>query len=166
VVVVFCIHFDNLIFNMNSEKSIKVKGKPVVTHPLFIKAISLPKDISDYEILIQAEKVAGYGRAKVAQKIDGMWRLHMSDKEARYKLYTTGLMIRGIKIITYDRNPHTFVDDNGDILVTTKLSLTNLPVPVNDEELLHALKETGINILSDLNYEHVRSPVDHSLIDR
>ena len=151
---------------MENKKSIEIKGKPVVTHPFFLKAASLPKDVSDYEILIQAEKVVGYGRAKVAQKIDGLWRVHMSDIEARYKVLQMGMTFRGKAIQTFDRNPHFFVDENGTTIETTKLSLTNLPVSVNDEELLHILKESGIEILSDLNYEHVRSPIDKTLIDR
>ena len=151
---------------MDNLNSVKVKGKPVVVHPFFLKAGSLPKDVTDYELLIQAEKIAGYGRAKIAQKIDGLWRIHMSDKEARYKVLTMKMTVRGKVIETFDRNPFIFVDDNGQSINTTKLSLTNLPVSVNDEELLFELKKTGVEILSDLKYEHVRSPVDKTLIDR
>ena len=151
---------------MSSDKSIKVRGKPVVVHPFFLKASSLPKDISDYELLIQAEKIAGYGRAKVAQKIDGLWRIHMSDKEARYKVITMQMTVRGKEVETYDRNPHIFVDEKGETINTTKLSLLNLPVSVNDDELLHELKEMGLELLSDLQYERIRSPVDKTIIDR
>ena len=151
---------------MDITKSIKIKGKPVVVHPLFIKANSISKEVSDYELLIQAEKVAGYGRAKIAQKIDGLWRIHMSDLEARQKVLTVGMTVRGKAVETLGRNPHIFMDEKGDLINTTKLSLTNLPISVNDEELLHELKQIGIEILSDLKYEHIRSPVDKTLIDR
>ena len=82
---------------MNSTKVIRKIRKPAVAVPLFIKAADIQKEVSDYEILVQAEKAAGYGRAKVAQKIDGMWRLHMSDNEARNKMLGTNLYILSTK---------------------------------------------------------------------
>ena len=90
--------------------------------PLFVKAQDIPKDISDYEILVQAEKVVGHGRAKVAQKIDGVWRVHMSDSDARNKLLSVGLTIRGKRIDLCNEHPHTLRDEEGNLIENTKSS--------------------------------------------
>ncbi len=41
------------------------KRKPIVENPVFARANHMPPGILDFEILKQAEKVAGYGRIKV-----------------------------------------------------------------------------------------------------
>ena len=90
--------------------------RPIVAPPLFIKSKDLPKDVRNIEILKQAELIAGSGKARVAQKINGLWRLHMVDTAARNKVYGHGMKIRGSAIEIFNENPHQFTDSEGRIV--------------------------------------------------
>ena len=140
--------------------------KPIVALPLFVKAQDIPKDISDYEILVQAEKVVGHGRAKVAQKIDGVWRVHMSDSDARNKLLSVGLTIRGKRIDLCNEHPHTLRDEEGNLIETTKLTISNIPWSLNEQDIFDALDQLNVVLMSDINPANCRSPTDQSLTKR
>ena len=142
------------------------KKKPVVAHPVFFRSRDMPNGILDFELLKQAEKVTGYGRIKVIQKIDGIWRIHASDKEARLKLVTMGLTIRGKAITPYDQHPNTLRDAEGNIIETTKLTVSNIPWSLSEDDVVHALKEYGVEFTSELKCENLRSPDDHTLVSR
>ena len=151
---------------MSSIKVIRKIRKPTVAIPLFIKAADIQKDVTDYEILVQAEKAVGYGRAKVAQKIDGMWRVHMSDNEARNKLLGSSLYIRGKVIRTYNEHPHILRDEEGNIVETTKLTISNIPWSLNERDIFDALDKLEVELMSDINPANCRSPNDQSLTKR
>ena len=141
----------------------KFKSKrPVVAPPVFIKASDLPRDIRNIDLLKQLEVIAGKGRAKVAQKISGLWRLHMADQEARLGVLRVGMTIRGKAIPTYDQNPNMYRDQAGNIIETTKLSIDGLPISISDEDLISQLQSMGVEFISNLEWANCRD-ADHSL---
>ena len=118
---------------LSSSVQDRFKSKrPVTAPPLFIKASDLPRDIRNIELLKQSEIVAGIGKAKVAQKINGTWRLHMTDNIARNKVLGVGLTIRGKDIPVADQSPNTYRDEAGNLIETTKLTIDGLPISVSD----------------------------------
>ena len=136
--------------------------RPVVSTPLFIKVYDLPRETRNTDILKQAEVVAGFGRARVAQRIGGYWRLHMADQQARSKVLAVGLTIRGRSIHIYDQSPNYYRDEDGTLVETTKLTIENLPVSVSDDDLLSHLREKGVKPTSQLDWANCRD-TDHTL---
>ena len=123
----------------------EVRDKPlIVAPPLFLKVSDLPFDIRDIELLKQAEIIAGKGRAKVAQRLGGIWRIHMIDAEARNKVFGVGMTVRGKAIPTYDINPNFFRDKEGNVVETTKLTIENIPISIGHEDVLDHLKRLNV----------------------
>ena len=137
--------------------------RPVVSPPIFLKASDLPREIRNVEILKQAEVIAGTGRARIAQRIGGIWRLHMADQSSRLKVLEVGMTVKGRAIPTYDQNPNQYRDKDGNVIETTKLTIENLPVSISDEDLLSHLKDKGVEPTSELDWANCRS-IDHTLI--
>ena len=145
-----------------ASSSTTKSNRPVVSPPLFIKVTDLPRNIRNIELLKQAEIIAGPGKARIAQRIGGVWRLHMADKVSRDKVYGVQLTIRGRAIPTLDQNPNYYRDENGSLIETTKLTIENLPVSISDEDLINHLKEKGVEPISQLDWANCRD-VDHTL---
>ena len=90
----------------------------------------------------------------------------MSDNEARTKLYAVGLTIRGKKIHVYMDHPHTLRDEDGNIVETTKLTISNIPWSLNEQDIFDALDKLEVELMSDISPANCRSPADQSLTKR
>ena len=90
----------------------------------------------------------------------------INHNDARLKIIAVGLTIRGKAIPTYDQHPNIVRDAEGNIIHTTKLSVSNIPWSVSVDDVIHALKELNVEFTSGLNCENLRSPEDNSLITR
>ena len=134
----------------------------MVAPPLFLKISDLPFNVRDIEILKQAEIIAGKGKAKVAQRMAGMWRLHMVDRHARDKVLGVGMTIRGKAIPTFDINPNFFRDSEGNLIETTKLTVENIPISIGHDDVIDHLKRFGVEPTSGFDWVNCRD-ADNSL---
>ena len=76
------------------------------------------------------------------------------------------LTIRGKIVTTYDEHPFTMRDADGNIVETTKLTISNVPWSLNEHDIFDALDSIGVELMSDITPANCRSPKDQSLAKR
>ena len=86
-------------------------------YPIFASDKMLPKDITRYELCVAAEKVGGNksitgvqylkGIREVGNRkgVMGIFRFAPKNEEARIKILTEGILVRGKKVFLLDKNP-------------------------------------------------------------
>ena len=75
-------------------------------------------------------------------------------EECRVNLLLTRFDIRGIHICPCDSNPFSIRGPNGQEVPTTKLTISDIPFDVTDEEICNALSKLGINVTGGLKCEY------------
>ena len=136
-------------------------NRPIGSLPVFIHQRSLPdeedKPFTVYEICGSAERTSGFNTMLGAQKLGVLWRLYPKSEDARTKLLIDGLELRGHTIQCLDKNPFIVRTGNGDSEVkTTKLTIGNVPISFNNEDILQTIEKLGCKPQSKLYMERDR----------
>lgn len=90
-----------------------------------------------------------------AQRIGALWRIYLTDEEARLNLLCTGINIRGQQITLKDKNP--FIHAGFEGIDTTRLFVRNIPLSYDNAEIEKSLKSKGVQMVGPLKYARART---------
>ena len=125
--------------------------------PLFLKTRDIPnKDITPYDICKALEQIIRPTAIDGAQRIGGIWRLYIKDKESRTNVIVKkNIIVAGKNIPIYDKNPFSTMqhgpDDKKD-----KLTIKNVPLSVSNEEIQKMLQQNNVQLSSKVKYSYMR----------
>ena len=86
------------------------------------------------------------------QRIGGLWRLYIADRESRIRLITEGLQIRASSVRVYDKNPYLPHENENAIRVLIK----DIPLSVHESVIQDGLKELNCKIYGPIMYSKLR----------
>ncbi len=130
-----------------------------VIKPVYIRSTSIPagdRALSVTELCRSVEKTCGQNSVDGAQFFGGLWRIYMTSDAARMDILLSGFDIRGIHVDPSDSNPFSIKAANGQEVPTTKLTISDIPLFVKDEEICTALDKLGIKLVGGLKLEYSR----------
>ena len=90
-----------------------------------------------------------------AHRIGGLWRIYLTDEDARVSLLATGISLRSQQITLRDRNPFLNIGFEG--VDTTRLFVRNIPLSYDNAGIEKALKEKGVEMIVSLKYARART---------
>lgn len=105
--------------------------------------------------LAVCEVVSDESVVEGAQRIGGLWRVYLTDEEARARLLCTGINLRNIQITLKDRNP--FLLPGHEYVETTRLYIRNIPLSFDNDVITNTLKNMGVQMLGNLKYVRART---------
>ena len=113
--------------------------------------------LDTYEICAAVHEVVGSDMERIdgAQRIGGLWRVYIKDKEARVLVPCTGINVRGVQITLKDRNP--FLLPVHEAVVLTRVCVRNISLSYDNDEIENALKQMGVIMISTLKYVRARN---------
>ena len=114
--------------------------------------------LDTYEICTAVHEVIGGDKERIdgAQRIVGLWRVYIKDKEARVLVLCTGINLRGVQITLKDRNP--FLLPGHEAVDMTRVYVRNIPLSYDNDEIENALKNMGVKMIGTLKYVRARNP--------
>ncbi|KAL8558306.1 hypothetical protein ACOMHN_059553 [Nucella lapillus] len=127
--------------------------------PVFVLNNQLPafdqKQFTTLEICSAEEKTSGFETEDGTQRIGGLWRIYLRNKEARQKVILQGFAIRGVRVEVKDRNPFLVSSPDGEEkeIPATKLTINNIALSFSDEEILKTIKNLNVSVRSKLILE-------------
>ncbi len=131
-----------------------VQGAPK-TLPVFFKHGNIidkkDKPITVIEVCRAAEASVGLDMIEGAQKIQGLWRVYCLNEEARQKLISNKLSMRGISIDIYGENP--FVRPPGE---NTYLAIHDIPLSYDNGVIKNWLETHGFPPVSPIKDQYAR----------
>ena len=147
---------------VQSKKKVKnVKSYNKSNIPaVFIMPQSLPSDFIDGKLNGQEIKRAvetalhldeDNTEIECVQRCNGVFKIFFSNHMERRKLLISGVAIRGVHITVYGENPLSI--DGQDAV---RLRISNIDYLTSDIDVINAIKNQGITIVSDLMYESYR----------
>lgn len=133
-------------------------GVEATTKPVFLKNRDVPqvegKPLSHSDVYTAISKQLGSAKnLKGIQKIGGLWRIYLDDRVARIALITSGLGVRGALAPVYDTNPYL---KNNDTSTTTRVTVKDIPLSVNDETIVNELEKLKIKVKSKVQRMKLR----------
>ena len=129
--------------------------------PVFLKASDLASQISEYEVCTAVAKQIGHDNVLGGQKIRGLWRIYLTDAEARKLLITNQLTLQGHKVHVYDKKPFRagmFCPDDE----VTKVTIKDLPISYGMDEVKRYMEAQSIKVRR-IDYGKARNPVTREL---
>ena len=119
-----------------------VKDKSTFTgKPVFFKHRDVPhvteKDLESQEVYKALLKSVPSSQITGIQKIGGLWRLYITQQEARISLITRGLNVRDACIAVFDTNP--FVPGGNENLL--RLTVKDIPLSVDNSVITDELEQ-------------------------
>ncbi|XP_072182086.1 uncharacterized protein [Diadema setosum] len=127
------------------------RGKPV-----FLKSKDIPgfngKNVYADELFKCLLHVVPSSEIKGIQRIGGLWRLYITNKDARIKLITNGLNIRSVNVCVYDSNPFL----PGGREDTLRLVVKDIPLSVHENVITDELERRKCKITGKMHYQKLR----------
>ena len=137
------------------------------TTPVFFKADEAPDGVSVPEICMAAESKIGYGNVAGAVKKSNLWRIHGKCADDKAKLLAPdgpwpciiiqrkeNDELKSYKIRLYAKNPlSSTLDENGDVVPTTKLIIDGFLLSVSGEDIKKSLEKLGVNVTSKVFFD-------------
>ena len=126
--------------------------------PVFILSSALPDKVTIADICETVENEVGFGSVFGCQYIEGtgVWRLSATNVTYRAKLAGMELSIRGCTFKLYSKNPKIILDESGNEIETTKLTIGNVPISISNTDIEGELIKLGVKFRSKLNWEKAR----------
>ncbi len=125
-----------------------------MVRPVFLKDTDvLTEELTVRGLCAAAEGVAGYQSIDGAQNIRGLWRIYPKTEDARAELLLNGLTLNGIHVTLWDKNPFIVREDDGQEIPTTRLTISDIPLSYNNDDIVKALEAIGCRFMSKLIYE-------------
>ena len=137
---------------MTSESQVhNNRGKPI-----FLKNKDIPecygKNVYADELFKCLLHVVPSSEIKGIQRIGGLWRLYIADKNVRIKLITNGLNIRSANVCVYDLNP--FLPNGRED--TLRLVVKDIPLSVHESVITDELERKKCKISGKMFYQKLR----------
>ena len=86
------------------------------------------------------------------QRIGGLWRLYIAERELRIKLITEGLQIRNASVRVYDKNPYLLHENENAVRVVIK----DVPLSVHESVIRDGLESANCKIYGPITYPKLR----------
>ena len=86
-----------------------------------------------------------------------LWRIYLKCNDSRSLLLVEGFEFKNISVQVYDSNPFATGAKNPKDAVL-KVTISDLPLSVDDKAVYEMLKDLNISLKSDLKYEKIRNP--------
>ena len=123
---------------------------PTPVHPLFVlNKTLLPPNftgyISQFDLLLACEMEAGEGQIDAIIRSGALWRIYPRNEDAKQTLLIYGITFMGFQVQLLESNP--FSKDS------TKLFVSGLPLCISNQEMVQCLRETGIKVIGDVEFE-------------
>lgn len=106
--------------------------------------------------LAVCEIVSDQNYVEGAQRIGGLWRVYLTNMDARIQLLCTGITIRGCQITLKDKNPFINVLGREDV-DTTRVYVRNIPLSYDNGEIEKALKSKKAQLIGQIKYVRART---------
>ena len=107
-------------------------------------------------VVVTTERERENNPIEGAQKIGDLWRIYLKDQLARVKLLSYGITLRGQQIELKERNPFTIMGYKG--IETTRLFIRNIPLSLDNNEKIEALKVLGVGMVNTMKVAIARDP--------
>ena len=124
--------------------------------PNFLKNKDVPecngKNVYADELFKCLLHVVPSSEIKGIQRIGGIWRLYIADKNVRIKLITNGLNIRSTNVCVYDSNP--FLPNGRED--TLRLVVKDIPLAVHETVITDELERKKCKITGKMYYQNLR----------
>ena len=138
-----------------------------VVYPVFIKhtdlGLTMQQQLKVYDLSKELFKTIAREDIDGVQRVRGLWRIYVNTQQSRIKLLTEGVTFKGIQVTIYDQNPfrtnHKDFDSSnstGQQQRTVKVTISNLPLSVGNEEVAIMMKRMGTLMKSDIAFEYAR----------
>ena len=88
----------------------------------------------------------------------GLWKLFLWNEVARAKLISEGIDLDGIAIEIFSNNPMKKINEAGEEICETKVTISNVPPSFDDEEIVTTLRKRGVNVTSKIRMDYIRNP--------
>lgn len=126
--------------------------------PVYFKHSELIADnkIYDYDILQSVELCVG-DNVKCLQLDRDLWRIYLTNKESRQKLFREGFQFKNQTVSVYESNPFSSGATSPKDPVL-KITVSGIPLSVQDDEIIKMLKHFKVELKSELRYENIRNP--------
>ena len=122
-----------------------------VVQPVFMKAKDIPHDLSPFDICEAITQTVHKSKLDGLQLINNVWQIYVKDKQTRLELCVkTSVVIHGKRVKLYDGDPFKGGDNNRRQL--DKLTVKNLPLYVDNEEITKFLQQQGVAASSSIKY--------------
>lgn len=130
------------------------KGKPV-----FCKTKDLcgkRERVDTYELCEAASAAIGKQNVVGAQENPPFWKIYTLNAESRTSLLSKGINFRGRRISLYDEAPSR--DNFQEYMPTEKIIFKDLPMDVENSELVLYLERKQVHVTSQIKYCNVMQP--------
>lgn len=132
-----------------------------LSKPVYLKNSEIQKNrsnrISDFELMEIVIRSVG-DTVRCIQLDRDLWRIYLTKDDSKQKLIEQGVDIEDQNFNVYDQNPYT-TGSKSPADRALKVTVSGVPLSVDDHEILVMLKKLGANPKSDLQYEKIRNPV-------
>lgn len=123
--------------------------------PVFVLSRNLlDENIGNYEVCLAAAKTVGRDGILGAQKIGSLWHLYPKNSEARVCLLSKGFSIGGRQISVSAQNPFLIRGSDGEEILSTRLTVSDIPISFSNSSLEAALIKLGLKLRSKIKMEN------------
>ena len=126
-----------------------------LSKPVYLKNSEIQKNrsnrISDFELMEIVIRSVG-DTVRCIQLDRDLWRIYLTKDDSKQKLIEQGVDIEDQNFNVYDQNPYT-TGSKSPADRALKVTVSGVPLSVDDHEILVMLKKLGANPKSDLQYE-------------
>lgn len=124
--------------------------------PVFVKVRDISHPQSEFDMCMAVAAQVGHSNVLGGQKIRGLWRIYLTELDARVKLITEQLSINNQTVHVYGDNPFRAGLDSPDDSVT-KITVKDLPISYGHDEIKRYMEAKGVKI-RNINYAKARNP--------
>ena len=86
------------------------------------------------------------------QKVGGLWRLYINERQNRIKLITEGIQIRDTSVRVYDKNPYLPHDSEN----TLRVLIKDIPLSVHESIILDEFESKNLKVKGPMMYPKLR----------
>ena len=127
---------------------------PTQGKPVFVLAQNIPgeKTVELQEMYKAVSKSVNTKDIQGVQRIGGLWRLYITERENRIKLITQGLQIRDTSVRVYDKNPFLPHENEN----ATRVLIKDIPLSVHENVILDELENIQCKVYGAIMYPKLR----------
>ena len=130
------------------------QGSPAQGKPVFVLNQNIPGE-SNVELQDMYKSLCKFVDRKNingVQRIGGLWRLYIADRESRIRLITEGMQIRASSVRVYDKNPYLPHENEN----ATRVLIKDIPLSVHESVIQDGLESMNCKIYGSVMYPKLR----------
>jgi hypothetical protein len=130
-------------------------------NPAYVKVRDILTPLPEYDMCLAVATQVGHNNLLGCQKIRGLWRLYLTDPEARVKLITEQLTVNNQTIHVYSDNPFRARLDSPEDQAT-RITVKDLPISYGNDEIQRYMEAKGVTV-RNIDYAKARNPITKEL---